>query len=745
MTENKNQNQKIDEIFPENKKVAEVSPIKVVSAEKKEIPLNKENIEKVKQNPAKNEKLVLVKPKKSAKQVFLGFISFVLGLIGVAYIFILWSLVEGGLSNPLFEMLGMRPEELKLMLLTVTNSLFGAISLVFVIATLVKFFQWVITSSEASELKKSYLKRTGGYFAILSLIVAIWIGLYWLISHAEANPMNKRTTESLIITSPQSVIGLTSPISVKFDIGENLYKKIPVKFIRQIEWDLNGDDVFGDASGAIITHRFLNRGSNNGRFLIKAKVFYKSPSSNEERTYIDQREVIISNEAVSAVMDVNIEQGAVPLNVRFSAKKSADSDGDIIQYEWDFDGDGTYEVRGVDKSEVEHIFTKIGEHNVSLRVTGQNNDYATTEKTIIAVAAEEKIRAEISSENTAFEGVAPLTISLDGSQSYTKSGTIVKYEWFVKGDDKSFIGRKMQRKFDTPGEYEVTLVVENQDGDRDEVVQKVFVFEKRNMVITASEKPNENGEINGIVPFKITLDSDKSEIPRAVEWKWDFENDGIDDVFSQKTEHTFRDVGEYQVKLTIVDSENREYSTTQKILVSDSGVIAKVSASPSSGEVPLSVEFDGSGSTVSSGKIIDYIWEFPGEQPIHYAGKISREFRSVGIFPVKLTVLNSEGEKSSIETFISVRGKSLQAGFEVSPLVGDAPLNVKLDSQKSIGNIREYYWDFGDGKNSYLSNPEHKYKVPGEYVIKLRITDARSIISEVDKKIIVTDPDQTEE
>ncbi len=759
MTENQkpisDKKQNFAEIFPENKKVEKKD--NSVPADKKipekpqpvvpNIPPAKGNND---QNPAKKtpekkpvEHFVEKPAKKSAKQIFIGFMAFVLGLIALMYAFVLWSLMEGSLSNPLIEMLGMKPTELKMMFLNVTNSIFGVVSLIFVIATLVKFFQWMMTSSE-SVFKKMHLKKMGGYLGILALIVAIWMGLYWLISRAEANPMAKNATESMIITTPSNVIGLTAPTSVTFDIGKNLYKKIPAKFIRQIQWDLNNDDVFGDASGATITHRFLDKGNNNGRFLIKAKVFYHSTSSNEEKTYTDKREVIISNVAVSAIMNTNTDKGAVPLTVKFSAKDSVDPDGDIVQYEWDFDGDGEYEIRGADKVEVEHTFTKIGDTKVSLRVTGQNNDYAVTSKVITAIAAEEKIRAEITSQNTKFEGVAPLTIELDGKQSYTKTGTILKYEWKIKGENKSYIGRRLKRTFNIPGEYEVSLVVENQDGDRDEVTQKILVYEKRNVVITTSAKEDEQGNIAGIVPFEVEFSSNKSEIPRAVEWKWDFENDGIDDDFGQKVKHIFRKVGNYEVKLTIVDSEGHEYSAIKNVAVSDSGVIARISATPSAGEVPLSVEFDGSASTSSKGDIISYVWEFKDAAPISAGAKISREFRTIGVFPVKLTILTSEMEKAEKTIYISVRGKSLQAGFDATPMVGEAPLKVSFDPQKSTGNIREYYWDFGDGQESYINRPEHTFVQPGDYIVKLRITDERSLFSETEKKITVLEP-QTEE
>ena len=112
------------------------------------------------------------------------------------------------------------------------------------------------------------------------------------------------------------------------------------------------------------------------------------------------------------------------------------------------------------------------------------------------------------------------------------------------------------------------------------------------------------------------------------------------------------------------------------------------------------------------------------------------------VFPVKLTVLTSNGERATKEIFISVRGKSIQASFEASPLVGNAPLEVSFNPQKSTGNIREYYWTFGDGKESYLTSPKHMYKIPGTYIAKLKITDGRSLISEVEKKITVTDPNE---
>ncbi len=53
--------------------------------------------------------------------------------------------------------------------------------------------------------------------------------------------------------------------------------------------------------------------------------------------------------------------------VRFDASPSQDPDGGITSYEWDLDGDGSYELR-LGSPEVEHSFNNASTHLVSLRV-----------------------------------------------------------------------------------------------------------------------------------------------------------------------------------------------------------------------------------------------------------------------------------------------------------------------------------------------------------------------------------------
>jgi PKD repeat protein len=67
--------------------------------------------------------------------------------------------------------------------------------------------------------------------------------------------------------------------------------------------------------------------------------------------------------------------------VRFDATSSTDEDGEIIKYEWDFDGDGVFNLTSSDPL-TEHIFTESGSKKVTLKVTDDKGAVDTTTKVI---------------------------------------------------------------------------------------------------------------------------------------------------------------------------------------------------------------------------------------------------------------------------------------------------------------------------------------------------------------------------
>ncbi|MEA3546058.1 MAG: PKD domain-containing protein [Thermodesulfobacteriota bacterium] len=61
------------------------------------------------------------------------------------------------------------------------------------------------------------------------------------------------------------------------------------------------------------------------------------------------------------------------------------------------------------------------------------------------------------------------------------------------------------------------------------------------------------------------------------------------------------------------------------------------------------------------------------------------------------------------------------ANFKADLFGGFSPLTVQF-TDLSSGSINSWYWDFGDGTNSFNSNPQHVFSSPGAYTVSLTVT-----------------------
>lgn len=119
--------------------------------------------------------------------------------------------------------------------------------------------------------------------------------------------------------------------------------------------------------------------------------------------------------------------GKEPLIVNFSVKAS-DKDGTISKYEWDLDGDGTFELKEDNLSHVAHEYNKAGAYNVKVKVT--DNHGAFTDKSImISVKAvlSVKLRASL------VLGTAPIRIVFSAEPG-DNTGKIIRFLWDLDGD-----------------------------------------------------------------------------------------------------------------------------------------------------------------------------------------------------------------------------------------------------------------------------------------------------------------------
>ena len=79
--------------------------------------------------------------------------------------------------------------------------------------------------------------------------------------------------------------------------------------------------------------------------------------------------------------------------------------------------------------------------------------------------------------------------------------------------------------------------------------------------------------------------------------------------------------------------------------------------------------------------------------------------------------INETGSNASLD--------QVHVDMNASPRSGIAPLPVTF-RDLSTGSPSSWYWEFGDGVNTTIQNPEHTYQVPGVYVVSLKAMNEKS-------------------
>jgi PKD repeat protein len=149
----------------------------------------------------------------------------------------------------------------------------------------------------------------------------------------------------------------------------------------------------------------------------------------------------------------------------------------------------------------------------------------------------------------------------------------------------------------------------------------------------------------------------------------------------------------------------------------------------SSGEsvAPAAVTFDATASTVQSGSITKYSWDF-GDGQSATGATVTHSFASSGTYDVRLTVTSDQAAISVATGNVQITNPAPVAVITptaVNGTVGD-PISLSGDqSSDANGKIQAYAWDFGDGSPlAEGATASHRYAAPGTYQVRLSVFDA---------------------
>jgi len=254
--------------------------------------------------------------------------------------------------------------------------------------------------------------------------------------------------------------------------------------------------------------------------------------------------------------------------VTFDASKSKDRSpqGKIVRYEWDLNGDGTYEECTTSPT-LSHSYPDDGDYKVRLRVI--DDDGASALSSLI-------IKVINRPPNAAFDWVPRL---LDDSseavftdRSTDVDGVILGWHWEF-GDGETATTQRASHPFPDDGVYTVTLVVRDDDRSESPPLSKEIIVGNA-PPLAAFRISTSSPRVGEAVHF-IDRSCDPSPTGAIIHVAWDFGDEtscpglpgccGDGDIHFPT--HTYDAPGLYTVTLIVIDEEGALSSISQTLIV----------------------------------------------------------------------------------------------------------------------------------------------------------------------------------
>lgn len=659
-------------------------------------------------------------------------------LLFVLFVILFVSQTSATGENPLAKSLGVDTGTFINSIITLVNVIFGFFSIVLFIIGMVGIFRAAMARKDDKDSRKRAVRLAGASGLLLVFMVFIWVGIYIFLSSKKVNTPTVTQTVG-IVTDPATPLGLTAPVTIKFD-GTKLPIDTKKYEILSFLWD------FGDSQSSTVqspSHSYKNMGKNNGRYDVKVDVGLKEIASAKESTQTYTTIVTISNVKLNADFSTTPDTGPAPLTVSFDASASSAPAGEIQAYDWDFNNNNKFaDGTGVT---IQHTFDQVGTYTVNLRVTDNTGQFTVVSKDITVQGPNLPV-ATIDIPTTDGNYYTGSQYTFNGEKSTSPNGKITGYDWDFGDQTPHATTRSATHTYKAAGDYVVGLSVSDDKGSKNQATQKITVQNPTGAPIAAfttapSQAKAGDGYISGTVPFQVSFDGSpsKEENGTIVDYKWDFNGDGKDDAAGKTASYVYNDAGTYNATLTVYDAANKTGSTILVVKVAQQGLKANLTALPVEGVVPLTVTFDASGSSFPSGQIVSYEWDFGDGTPKRIdVSKVTYKYNQIGTFTAKVTAIASDGSKNSTSTPINVRPVPLKACFEATTTQGAAPLTVEFDPRCSTGTVASYSWDFSDGQTSRTRKPTHTFATAGSYSVKLEVSDSQNVVDSFTMNILAT-------
>lgn len=243
---------------------------------------------------------------------------------------------------------------------------------------------------------------------------------------------------------------------------------------------------------------------------------------------------------------------------------------------------------------------------------------------------------------------------------------------------------------------EVPVVVTTPGGDSTDDI--TYEFTNAAPTCEATATPTSGDAILGVSFAGTAADADDG-LPASV--LWDF-GDGTTDT-AAVVSHSYTTPGIYTATFTVTDRFGATASDSVTITVTrkadNQPPVAIATASVTSGDAVLDVNFDGSASYDPDGTIARYVWEFGDGSPA-FTPLATHRYRLPGTYVARLTVMDNNGETDVSDTITIVVGAppALDPPIitSIRPAVGAVGTPVVIRGQNLLEVVSCHFVPVGD-------------------------------------------------
>jgi gliding motility-associated-like protein len=398
-------------------------------------------------------------------------------------------------------------------------------------------------------------------------------------------------------------------------------------------------------------------------------------------------------------IDVNVEaipissfttstnQGCNPVNIDFTNQSQF-----AVSYVWNF-GDGNI------SNDFETSHTYINNSSADITFTASLvalNAYGCSDTSFFPITVHPYTEADFYSD--AIPGCSPIPVQFTNLSTGASSS-----QWdFGDGSPISILddpNHQYSNTTDFIQVYQVQLVAISTFGCNDTIIDYISAYPVPNFQFSLDND-------SACAPFEIEF----PQVTGAIQFNWNFGDGTFSSLPSPN--HIFNNIGltaqNYEVTL-IALSPFGCYDTSIASIVVMPNPIASFQPDITSGCSPIDVTL------INNSQIADaYEWDYDNGQNSNTSAishSISFENNSLDIdyFTISLTVTSDFGCVSTDNHTIEVYPIPI-AAFS-SDTSGCSPLGINFTNESQIAN--NYYWDFGDGYESFVTDPIHLFYNPG--------------------------------